>query len=99
MTLLNGFSTLLSGSVVLADKKPQFDPNSVTPGVIGFIATFVVIALVVLLVMDMVRRVRRTQYRAEVNERLDAEAAALLEQERGSEDGSPDAPHAEPPAR
>jgi hypothetical protein len=99
MTLLNGFSTLLSGSVVLADKKPQFDPNSVTPGVIGFIATFVVIALVVLLVMDMVRRVRRTQYRAEVNERLDAEAAALLEQEGGSEDGSPDAPNAEPPAR
>jgi hypothetical protein len=87
MTLLNGFSTLLSGSVVLADKKPQFDPNSVTPGVIGFIATFVVIALVVLLVMDMVRRVRRTQYRAEVNERLDAEAAALLDQENRAQDG------------
>lgn len=99
MTLLNGFSALLSGSVALADKKPQFDPNSVTPGVIGFIATFVIIALVVLLVTDMVRRIRRTQYRAEVNERLDAEAAALLEQERGPENGSPDAPDADNPER
>jgi large-conductance mechanosensitive channel len=99
MTLLNSFFALLPVSAVLADKEPQFDPNSVTPGVIGFVATFVIIALVVLLVTDMVRRVRRTQYRAEVNERLDAEAAALLEQERDAEGGSADGSNADTPGR
>lgn len=78
--------TLLSSLSVLAKDEPMFDPNSVTPGVVGFLATFLVIVIVVLLATDMVRRVRRTQYRAEVNERLDAEAAALAEQESGSPD-------------
>jgi hypothetical protein len=87
MTLLSHAATLLGR----ADDKPMFDPNSVTPGVIGFLATFAIIAVVVLLATDMVRRVRRTQYRAEVNERLDAEAAALAEQ-----DGLGDDPEAGP---
>lgn len=52
---------------------PGFDPNSVTPGVIGFVAIFVVALVVVLLIFDMVRRVRRVNYRAQVNEELDAE--------------------------
>jgi len=68
--------TLLNTINELAKDKPRFDPNSVTPGVIGFLVTFVFIVLIVLLIRDMVRRVRRTQYRAEVNERLDAEEAA-----------------------
>ena len=68
--------TLLNTIADLAKDKPMFDPNSVTPGVVGFLVTFVFIVLIVLLVRDMVRRVRRTQYRAEVNERLDAEEAA-----------------------
>lgn len=63
-------------SVVFTAKKPDFDPNTVTPGVAGFIAIFLIIVVVVLLVMDMVRRIRRNQYRAEIGERLDAEAAA-----------------------
>lgn len=81
--------TLLSTIIVLAeDDKPVFDPNSVTPGVYGFVATFLVIVVVVLLAIDMVRRVRRTQYRAEVNQRLDAEVAALIDRERGAGDGT-----------
>lgn len=88
MTLLSHASALVADFSVSAEDEPMFDPNSVTPGVIGFLATFVVIVIVVLLATDMVRRVRRTQYRAEVNERLDAEAAALIEQERGAEDGN-----------
>lgn len=88
MTLLSYASALVADFSVSAEDEPMFDPNSVTPGVIGFLATFVVIVIVVLLATDMVRRVRRTQYRAEVNERLDAEAAALIEQERGAEDGN-----------
>ena len=63
----------------------EFDPNTVTPGVVGFVATFFVAAAVVLLVLDMTRRVRRTRYRAEIAEHLDAEeaeAAAVAEAER-----------------
>ena len=49
----------------------EVDPNSVTPGVIGFIMTFGVMIAVLLLVIDMVRRVRRVRYRQEIADRLD----------------------------
>ena len=49
----------------------EVDPNSVTPGVIGFIMTFGVMIAVLLLVLDMVRRVRRVRYRQEIADRLD----------------------------
>jgi preprotein translocase subunit Sec61beta len=49
----------------------EVDPNSVTPGVIGFVVTFAVMIAVVLLVLDMVRRVRRVRYRSEIAEKLD----------------------------
>ena len=52
------------------------DPNLVTPGVAGFILTIGVAIAVVLLVVDMTRRIRRINYRAQANERLDAEEAA-----------------------
>lgn len=51
----------------------EVDPNSVTPGVVGFVVTLVVGLGVLLLIMDMVRRIRRVRYRAMVNEQLDAE--------------------------
>lgn len=46
----------------------------VTPGVAGFIAIAVVAIVTILLVVDMTRRIRRTRYRAEIRERLEAEA-------------------------
>ena len=49
----------------------EVDPNSVTPGVIGFIMTFGVMIAVLLLVLDMVRRVRRVRYRQEIADKLD----------------------------
>lgn len=52
----------------------EVDPNSVTPGVVGFVITFFVAIAVLLLIVDMARRVRRVRYRAMVNEKLDAEA-------------------------
>jgi len=54
----------------------EFDPNSVTPGVVGFLVTFGLAAAVVLLVLDMVRRVRRLRYREEISAQLDAEEEA-----------------------
>lgn len=48
----------------------------VTPGVWGFVITFLLVVAVVLLIIDMVRRVRRVTYRAQVKEQLAAEAEA-----------------------
>jgi hypothetical protein len=52
----------------------EVDPNSVTPGVVGFVITLFVALAVLLLIADMARRVRRVRYRALANEKLDAEA-------------------------
>lgn len=60
--------------LVLASK--EFDPNDVTPTWIGFAITFLVAAATVLLILDMTRRMRRTRYRGEVREKLEAERLA-----------------------
>ncbi len=59
--------------VLLAATAP--DPETVTPGPIGFIAFFLVAVAVILLGYDMVRRIRRTNYRAEIQQRLKDELA------------------------
>ncbi|MCU1556832.1 MAG: hypothetical protein JWN09_827 [Microbacteriaceae bacterium] len=56
--------------------KPNFDDNSVTPTWVGFAFTFGVAAIVVLLSIDLVRRIRRVRYRGEIREQLEAERAA-----------------------
>jgi len=56
--------------------QPNFNENSVTPTWVGFAATFGVAAIVVLLCIDMVRRVRRVRYRGEIREQLEAERDA-----------------------
>ena len=52
------------------------DPNLVTPGVVGFIVTFGIAIITVLLVIDMVRRIRGVRYRAAVQEDIAAEIEA-----------------------
>lgn len=52
---------------------PDFDPNTVTPGVAGFIAIALVAVAAILLMVDMSRRIRRVRYRGEIRERLEAE--------------------------
>lgn len=60
----------------LATPDPDFDPNSVTPTWVGFLATFLVAAVTILLMFDMTRRVRRARYRGEIREKLEAERLA-----------------------
>ncbi|MCU1403322.1 MAG: hypothetical protein JWM70_1646 [Microbacteriaceae bacterium] len=55
---------------------PNFNPDSVTPQWIGFLATFLVAVATVLLVLDMTRRIRRVRYRDEIRMTLEAERAA-----------------------
>ncbi|NQX11267.1 hypothetical protein HQQ80_06500 [Microbacteriaceae bacterium VKM Ac-2855] len=52
---------------------PDFNEDTVTPGLIGFIVMFLIAVAAVLLALDMVRRVRRTTYRAQVTEQLEKE--------------------------
>lgn len=67
------------------DKVPDVD---VTPGVAGFIAIAAVAVATIFLIVDMTRRVRRTRYRAEVRERLDAEARGELPTDDEAANGS-----------
>ncbi|WP_430645734.1 hypothetical protein [Agromyces sp. GXS1127] len=72
---------LASALTFVSAAEEEFDPNDVTPGVVGFIATILIMLAVLLLVIDMVRRIRRVNYRAEARERIAAEEAAAAEAE------------------
>jgi hypothetical protein len=74
---------------LLADERIP-DPDSVTPGIIGFIVTFGIAIVTLLLVIDMVRRVRRVNLRAQVREELEAEIAARDAAGGGTGDGTVD---------
>ena len=52
------------------------DPDAVTPGIVGFAAMFFITAVVVLLIVDMTRRIRRVRYRGELAERRPVEQDA-----------------------
>jgi len=53
--------------------RPGFDETTVSPGVAGFLITFGVAAIALLLILDMTRRIRRTRYREEIRAKLEAE--------------------------
>jgi hypothetical protein len=55
---------------------PTANPDLVSPGVEGFAITAAVMVVVILLIIDMVRRIRRVNYRAEIRQRLEDEAKA-----------------------
>jgi len=72
-------SALTAVVLVGADATPSPMPTSsvsddaVTPGVIGFLVTAAIVVVVVFLIIDMVRRMRRVRYREEARERIAAE--------------------------
>ncbi len=70
---------------------PTVNPDDVTPGVAGFIAVGVLAAAVVLLLVDMLRRIRRARYRSEIGEELDAELAAAAADTETDAGAQPDA--------
>lgn len=54
----------------------QVDESLVTPGVVGFVVSLLVAVGAILLILDMMRRVRRVRYRGEVREQLEEERRA-----------------------
>ncbi|MFA4841246.1 MAG: hypothetical protein WC580_06035 [Agrococcus sp.] len=69
-----------------------FDPNQVTPGVIGFAVTAIIAVVVILLLWDFNRRVRRINDRADAKARIEEELAA-----REAQRAEPGAPADETP--
>ena len=71
---------ILLSALLAATPSPSAtaDPSETfySPGTIGFIMTFFVTAGAVALIFDMVRRIRRVRYRAEIAEKLAAESQA-----------------------
>ena len=58
--------------------RPGLSEDQVTPGTWGFVLTAFIVILTTFLIVDMVRRIRRVRYRAQVEEaRLAAEAGTL----------------------
>ncbi|MGY3567139.1 hypothetical protein [Sinomonas sp. RB5] len=73
--------------------RPGLSEDMITPGNWGFAATAFVVILTIFLIIDMVRRLRRIRYRAQVEEarRADGEPGAAGD-ESGQEGTGPEAP-------
>lgn len=48
--------------------RPGLSEDQITPGTLGFIITFGIVIVMVFLIRDMVKRIRRVRYRAQVEE-------------------------------
>ena len=81
------------GQIARAAEEAEFDPNTVSPGVIGFVVTALLGLAVIFLGFDLVRRLRRSRYRHEIGEAL---AAEIAERDAAAGDAAdaegPDAP-------
>jgi hypothetical protein len=66
--------------------------DQVTPGLLGFIMTAFFVVATALLIVDMVRRIRRVRYRAQVEEDRLAAAAAADVAAADAQDGLESAP-------
>ena len=85
MNLLKIYSeTSNTGEVII-------DDTWYSPGVVGFLATFGLAAVSLLIIWDLVRRIRRVRYRAEIS--------ALLDQEHSSDVTNDNSESPTPPER
>jgi hypothetical protein len=66
--------------------------DQVTPGLLGFIMTAFFVVATALLIVDMVRRIRRVRYRAQVEEDRIAAAAAADVEAAEAADAAPGGP-------
>jgi len=64
--------------------RPGLSEDQVTPGLLGFLLTAFIVVLTALLIVDMVRRIRRVRYRAQV----EAEREAAEEPEEAEQAGA-----------
>ncbi|MEN9990260.1 MAG: hypothetical protein RL508_1239 [Actinomycetota bacterium] len=86
---------LLAGDPLNPNPTTSADPANTfySPGLIGFLGTFILVIGAIALIFDLVRRIRRVNYRAQIQERLAAEQA---ESKPASEGRKRPAPPAKP---
>ncbi|MFE7844425.1 hypothetical protein ACFUTX_04425 [Microbacterium sp. NPDC057407] len=75
---LAAFATAAAATPTPSPTPTLPDPATVTPGAWGFVITALVAVATILLVWDMIRRIRRGRVRADIDEQLDAEQQAAL---------------------
>lgn len=78
--------------VRFAEEKVEFDPNQVTPGWEGFVFTGLIAVGIILLGFNLVSRLRRNAYRAEVQEEIARELAESDAAETASGEPGEDTP-------
>lgn len=59
----------------LTEVSTDFNPDDVTPGVIGFVATAVFAVAILFLGRDLYKRIRRVRYREQIREEIAQEVA------------------------
>ena len=96
MTLIAQLASLGGLIPLAADAETeQFDPNRVSPGVGGFLVIALLAVALFFLGLDLVRRLRRAKYRAEIQAKLAVELAerqgAQAAEASGTDDESVDA--------
>lgn len=81
-------------TVPASSPAPDLGPGevNVTPGWVGFTATFLMAVAAVALIFDMVRRIRRLSYREEIAAKLDAEQASEQPHDDAGTHAAPTAP-------
>lgn len=70
----------------------EINPDDVTPGVIGFAITAIFAVVVILIGVDMYRRIRRMQYRQEVRDDIQAELSGEQRDDEEHPEASEDSP-------
>ena len=76
---------LLGTSTPVPSPSVTVNPDLVTPGPWGFLVIALLAVVVILLITDMMRRIRRGRVRADIREELDAEEKAEADAERSPE--------------
>ncbi len=78
LALLIGVLTTAHGDPLNPDPSVSADPANTfySPGLIGFLGTFILVVGAIVIIFDLVRRIRRMTYRAQIQERLAEEQAA-----------------------
>jgi len=72
----DAFAALARAITAAPTPEQTVDPTLVTPGPAGFVVIALLALIVVALVWDMMRRIRRGRVRADIREELDAERQA-----------------------
>ncbi|WP_232481565.1 hypothetical protein [Arthrobacter sp. YN] len=69
--------------------RPGLSEDQVTPGTWGFVLTAFIVILTTFLIVDMVRRIRRVRYRAQVEEARLADEEGRAAEGQAAEAGQP----------